>query len=781
MTASEHAIRGDHLPIPGTSLVGRERELREVRRLLQHRDSPVLTLTGPAGVGKTRIACSVAANLGARVADGAWIVSLASIGDPDDVPAAVARALGATEDADRSPLERCVASLASRQALLVIDNFEHVVAAAPFVSELVAACPDVRVLVTSRTRLHLSCERIYPVAPLRLPAASRASLAEMRRSPAVQLFVARVRMTRPEFALTPENAALVAMICRRLDGLPLALELAAAWLRALPLPTLLTRLEHCFALLTGGARDQPPRLRSMRDAVAWSYDLLTDEQRTVFRRLAVFANGFSLAAAETVVGSDAHGPGDLLGALASLVDASLVQRVGEPGDEPHYLMLHVIREFGREQLAASGESDATHDRLLAWYLARARVQGWRWGVPTAEEDGEWFAAWERELDNVRAVLAWALTHGEVECALELAGSLFLFWWARGHLQEGRSWLERGLATAGQVSPQVRALALDVLSAIAHRQDDNARAADLARAAQSLWAEAGDNEGLGHASYLLAIALYRQGDLGAAERWYQESLTLLRATGNETEAAEAVIGLAQIARDRGDLARAAALYEQALRWQTAAGVHWGAALSRYGYGTVAQAHGELDRARALYRESLHYWRRIGDDGSVAVCLEALASALCQAGVAAAAGRMLGAAQALREASNAPVPCNALASYGGLVRSVRDALGGEAFAASWLAGLRLSADEAVAEAIAPLSAYGHQRRVVEVSLTTNGPCLTPRQRDVLALMTAGHSDREIAAALFISRRTASEHVSGILRKLGARSRADAAAAAVRLGLA
>jgi non-specific serine/threonine protein kinase len=378
--------------------------------------------------------------------------------------------------------------------------------------------------------------------------------------------------------------------------------------------------------------------------------------------------------------------------------------------------------------------------------------------------------------------------GDVERGLQLASALFLFWWARDHLSEGRRWLERGLAAERWVSAEVRALALLVLSAIAHRQDDNERSASQARKALSLFLEIDDKEGVGHASYLLAIALYRQGDLDAAEQYYQEASTLLRAAGNSmlggpgnVIGAEAKLGLAQIARDRGDLRRAASLYKETLQWQTLAGVNWGAALSRYGYGTVFQAQGDAARAHALYRESLHYWRQIGDDGSVAVCLEGIASTLCAAGVAAQAARLLGAAQALRDAIDSPVPCNALASYGGLVRSVRDCLGEGAFGEAWLAGLRLSVDEAIAEAGRPLPALADADRRVLGSGSLPRPPLTAREREVLKLVAAGHSDRDVAAALFISRRTASEHVGHILHKLGARSRADAAAIAVRLGLA
>jgi DNA-binding CsgD family transcriptional regulator len=550
----------------------------------------------------------------------------------------------------------------------------------------------------------------------------------------------------------------------------------------------------------------------MRDAIGWSYGLLSEEEQCLFRHLSLFAGSFTLEAAEWVTGSQGvevtgdttpqhpdtltprhlspitHHPAtpSTLNGIASLVDKSLLRHETAPDGEPRYTMLEVIREFGMERLAASGEDAAAYKQLLIWYLTQAQRPGWRWGVPMNHTDGAWFAGWERELTTVRSVLAWAEAQGDVERGLQLTTALFLFWWARDHLPEGRGWLERGLATGTRVSPAVRAPALAVLSAIAHRQDDNTRAASHAQEALSLFTEIDDEEGAGYASYLLGIALYRLADLDAAEHCYAQAITLLRPTGQDATlenviAAETMLGIAQIARDRGHLARAASLYEETLQWQSLAGVTWGAALSRYGYGTVTQAQGDVPRALALYRESMHYWRQIGDDGSVAVCLEGIASALCAAGAAVQAARLLGAAQALREAIDAPVPCNALAPYGGLVRSVRDCLGETAFNEAWLAGHRLSGDDAITEANHSIAALVHPDRQPLAAGAQPRPSLTRREHEVLKLVATGHADREIAEALFISRRTASEHVGRILQKLGARSRTDAAALAIRLGLA
>ena len=811
--------RDSWIPLPRflAPFVGREREITTLQSSLRCPDVRLLTLTGPGGVGKTRLAVRVAEEVADAFPRRLAFVSLASLHDPDLVHPQIAAALGVRQGMERPLVDRLVAILADGPFLLVLDNLEQVPAAAPHIAQLLVACPRLTVLATSRAPLHVSGERTFVVPPLALPAASTRpagsrSLKELARADAVRLFVERAQAARADFALTDANAEAVVAICRKLDGLPLAIELAAARLGALPPASRLARLQRQLPLLVGGPLDAPPRLQTMRDAIGWSYDLLGEEEQRLFRHLSIFAGGFSLEAAEWVTGSQGvevtgdttpqhpdtltprhlspitHHPAtpSVLDGIASLVDKSLLRHETASESEPRYAMLEVIREFGLERLAASGEIAAAYERLLSWYLSQAQPPGWRWGVPMNHTDSAWFAGWERELTTVRSVLAWAETQGDVERGLQLASALFLFWWARDHLPEGRRWLERGLAAGTAASPGTRALALNVLSAIAHRQDDNTRAARHAQEALSLFTEIDDEEGAGHAAYLLGIALYRLGDLDAAEVCYEQAITLLRPTGQDATlenviAAEAMLGIAQIARDRGDLARAASLYEETLQWQTLAGVTWGAALSRYGYGTVTQSQGDVPRALTLYRESMHYWRQIGDDGSVAVCLEGIASALCAAGASAQAARLLGVAQALREAIDLPVPCNALASYGGLVRSVRDCLGETAFNEAWLAGYRLFADEAIAEASRSIAALVHPDRQALAAGARPRPSLTRREHEVLKLVATGHADREIAAALFISRRTASEHVGRILQKLGARSRTDAAALAIRLGLA
>ena len=759
------------LPADFGGFVGREREIETVVAALTVDGARLVTLTGLGGVGKTRLALRVAAHYGnvARVG----FVSLAALRDPGAVVSTIRHQLGIAGDG--APLESLRGAIGHDPCLLVLDNFEHLVEAAPAMLGLLTACPALSLLVASRRPLHLQGEREIPIAPLPVPdPACLPALPELARIASVALFVQRARAADPAFALAVDNAAPVAAICARVAGLPLAIELAAAWTKVLPPAALLTRLSPQLPLLVGGGPDQPVRLRTMRDAIAWSYDLLSVPTQRLFRYLSVFPAGAPLDAIERVGGIEA------LPRLADLVEAGLIRRQGD-NEAPRFVMLEPIREFALACLAASGEHDDAHDRLLAWLLHRAQRPGWSWDVPHGGDDGDWFAGWERDLDNVRAALAWAERRGETEQGLHLAGALFLFWWTSRHLEEGRRWLEQGLAAPVAASAHVRALALAVLSALAHRRDDNDEAARLAAAAEALWNAAGaTGDCLGLASYLLAISAYRRGDLDDAERRYAATLDRLRTADNPPLRGEALLGLAQVARDRGDLQRSATRYGEALALQELHGIRWGRSLACYGAGTVAHLLGHLPEALSRYRESLRYWHEIADWGSVAVCLEAIASAVCGLGEARRAASLLGAAQALREAAAYPIPDRSLPSYGRVVAGVYGCLGPAAFCEAWLAGRALSID-AVAEACRP-EGRSARRPVAPRRRPLRAPFgLSPREVEVLRLVAAGRTDKEIAEALSISHRTVTTHVSHLLGKLGVSSRVEAAAWAVRSLLA
>ena len=447
-------------------------------------------------------------------------------------------------------------------------------------------------------------------------------------------------------------------------------------------------------------------------------------------------------------------------------------------------MLETVRDFAGERLRESGEADAAHDRLLAWLVERAAVPRWRWDAPAAADAGPgWAAAWEADLPNVRAALAWAEAHGDGERLLRLAGDLMLFWWSGRHLAEGEAWLRRGLATQPPASPGQRAAAVALLGALAHRRDDALGAAERALVARNLCEEAGDEEGISYADYLLGLAAYRQGDPDGAERHYGAALSGGRTTGNDLVAGHALLGLANVARDRGDPAGAAAAFDEALALQEALGHGWARALACYGCATAAHAVGDLRAALGRYRESLRYWAGIGDLGSVAVCLEGIAAAVCGMGDARRAAVLLGAAQRRREEGAHPMPERVLGSFGRVLAGVHGCLGGAAFVAAWRAGWALGTEETVAEACRPdpseLAKPNGRDEPPRVGKNVYG--LTAREREVLARLAQGKTDQEIADALFLSRRTVTTHVSNLLGKLGVANRVEAAALAAREGLA
>jgi predicted ATPase/DNA-binding XRE family transcriptional regulator len=702
------------LPTPLTSLLGRDDDVARVSALLRE-GVRLLTLTGPGGVGKTRLSLHVAAETRAFFANGAAFVPLAPLADAGLVLPTVAQTLGLRETSGRSLDEALRRALRTRRLLLVLDNCEHVLEGASRVAALLETCPQLAVLATSRAPLRVRGEHEYPVAPLALPPVERmVALDEAARSPAVRLFVERARAASPAFALAAENAPAVAAICGRLDGLPLALELAAPRIKLLPPAALLARLHRALPLLTGGGRDLPTRQQTLRAALDWSHGLLDAEERTLFCRLAVFAGGCTLAAAAAVCavrGTIGGGDEDLLEELGSLVEQSLLRPEAGPEDEPRFGMLETIREYAGAQLEAGGEAEEIRHRHATYYLSWAEA-----AAPelTGPEQVVWLERLERDRDNLRAALAWARERGEAETGLRLAAALWRYWAARGYLREGRAWLEGLLALArgsedagGGAGGTVRAAAAGALRAralfaagwLARLQGDGAAAQTWLEQAAALGRAAGEPRTAAGALNALGLTAQHEGDLERAAARLEESLALMQEVGDRRGIAVALGNLGAVALYQGDLERAAASTEEALAFFRQAGDRDSSAVCLRNMGKVARRQGEAARAEALQREALALFRELGDPLRSAEGLELLAGTAGATGQWERAARLLGAAAALRAPLDAPPLAQDRADVEQAVAPARAALGEDAWAAAFAFGQALSLEEAIAYALEP----------------------------------------------------------------------------------
>ncbi|MDQ3692994.1 MAG: LuxR C-terminal-related transcriptional regulator [Chloroflexota bacterium] len=796
------------IPVPLSSLLGRERDLAMVTARLRDPRIRLLTLTGPGGVGKTRLALAAASDVAGELAAGACFVPLAPIRDPTLVSAVIARALGLLDGTEPAP-DQVIRRLRHRHLLLVLDNFEHLLAAAPWIATLLAACPALTVLATSRERLRLHGERELAVPPLAVPNRARAdSTAELAGVAAVRLFVERSRDVEAAFVLTPDNAGAVAELCRRLDGLPLAIELAAARAKVLPPHALLARLERRLPLLIGANRDTPERQRTLRDAIAWSHDLLTPAEQTLFRRLAVFAGGFTLDAAEVVVSTMPAGsartdrattnvaaaapeaihhtqPLDL---IESLVNKSLLRRAERTGEaiasEPRFAMLETVREFALERLDASDEREMAWQAHATYFLALAeraepKVMG--------RDQGRWLGRLDAEIDNVRATLSWALSaaDGSSAIALQLAGALWTFWAMSGRSREGRDWLERALAAGDGTITVHRARALQALGTIYGTLSEFARSESLLSEAVAAWRALGDPSGTGRALQMLAVAMQQQGDHDRAAPLLEEVLTLYGPPGTGVPNDQIWLGfafdqLADALIASGEVDRAVALTEQALALQHALGSRPGSGLGLIYHAMALSARGDAAGARAAYQESITLLWEVGDKWGIMYGLPwVLGLAVEQAPERVV--RLIGAIDALREEIGHRLPPRHAALHARVIATARAALGPSGFEAAQTDGRALSLDQAIAE-VKTLLATTVTTDDDQARLDVASPIstLTTREAEVLRLIAAGYSNRQVANALFISPRTASTHAANILGKLGLSSRAEAIAFAHRHGL-
>jgi predicted ATPase/DNA-binding XRE family transcriptional regulator len=720
-------------PAQVTPLIGRAADLAVLRTRLGRADVRLLTLTGPPGIGKTRLALAALAEVRDNYPGGATFVALAPIADPRLVAATILQALGVPDTGGRPAAERLSDLLRDRRALLVLDNFEQVADAAPLVAGLLAGCARLQVLVTSRVVLHLRGEHEFPVPPLDVPDVQQATDVEaVARSPAVALFVERARAVQPDFTLARNTATVVAAICRRLDGLPLAIELAAARCKILTPQAMLGRLEHRLRLLTTGTRDAPARHRTLRDAIAWSHDLLTPEEQVLFRRLGVFVGGCTLAAAERVCAVDGDPALDTLDGVAALVDKSLLQRRDGRDEEPRFVLLETLREYALERLETAAERESLDRRHAAYFLALAEE-----AAPHlyTEARARWLPRLNDEQDNIRAAVGWALRQGEPELGMRLVGALWL-WVQRRLLVEGRRWAEELLGHPGAGGPTAgRAMALFVAGHLAWLQGDVPRLRERMAESVAIWRTLADRRGLGRAlpflglatgdnpqaaralaaegvalcraagdDWGLAIALTNLGrieatlgDDAAAQPPLAEGSRLFRALGDRWLTALAMTSLGAIAFRRGRYAEAQGIFEEALGGFRAVEDRRNTAQALTNLGYVALGQGDREQARAIFTESLQFGREHGDQFNTIACLRGLAALAAASGGAELAARLLAVAERLfAETGAARWPAERL-THGDVAAIARADLGEERFVAAWAAGRALPVDQVIAEAL------------------------------------------------------------------------------------
>ena len=681
-----------NLPAPSTRFIGRSREIAELKQRLVH--VRLLTLTGAGGTGKTRLALRVAAELAAEFAGGVYFVDLAPLSDHALVPKAIARALGIFENPAEPLPETLKRALAGRQLLLLIDNFEHVIEAASLLAGLLAAAPGLKVVVTSRESLRLSGEQEYQVPPLSLPAPGSVSVQKLAESEAGALFVQRAQMTLPRFAATEENAGAIARICTRLDGLPLAIELAAARCKLLTPQALLERLEGVderspFHTLAGGARDAPPRQRTLRDSIEWSYNLLDEDEKCLFARLAVFRGGRSLEAIEAVCAEGLTL--DPFDGLASLVDKSLVQQKETSDGEPRFVLLELIHEYARERLEGSGEAEMTRRRHADYFIALAEH---------AEPElrlgryGYWCQRFELELDNLRAILEWSLADGEVSSGVRLASALGLFWYGNGYHVEGIHWTRRLLQRLDEVPLAYHPKFLLSAGRMAWMVDlDEAirlfvRAHDIAR-------ELGDRLQAAWALTFQAYAMQREPE--AAMPIAETSLTMFQEMNHLPGAAQALNIIGELARISGDDVRAKSAYEACLAVCQQTGEALRTCYNLVNLAYVAQHEEDHVRALELVRQALQLTLETRDTRDIASFLVTFAGSIAALGQLQQAVRLLGASDAALERMGAFHQPTDKPEIDRINAELRARLDAATFQKAWNEGRRMTLEQAVASAL------------------------------------------------------------------------------------
>ena len=732
---SQSEPRPSNLPVPRTAFIGREHEAAALRQLLGREDVRLVTLTGPGGIGKTRLALQVAGEIGQQFPSGVCFVSLSVVGEPGLLASAIAQAVGVRETGNQSAQENMKDYLGGldQPMLLLLDNFEHLVSAAQVISDLLSVGPKLKIVVTSQSPLHVYGEHEFPVPPLAVPdLKSLLPLDMLSRLPAIALFAERARAVKRDFALTNENAPAVAAVCARLDGLPLAIELAAARIKLLSPSAMLVRLEGCLNLLTGGARDLPTRQQTLRGTVDWSYGLLNPAEQTLFRRLSVFTGGCTLEAVEAVCDTAGDLGLDALDGMTSMVDKSLAQQV-EAAGETRFVMLSTIREYALERLAASDDVAATRRSHAAYYLVLAEE-----GASEAAAHPEWLDRFEVEHDNFRAALEYLIKTGDADWGLRLGTALFHFWESREYLTEGRNRITRLLALEGaSARPKLRSRLLFSAAVLAGEQGDYTSAQQLFEDSLETCLELDDHRGVAVALNALAVNARDRGETTTASFLFERCVAIWRDVGEPADIARALSNLANVTKLQGEAARASSLYDECLalfrKVGDVAGIAWtlnyqgdvaresndltaarsfyeqslaAFSLSRDGWGiastlsdlaSLSWDQGDNDEARRLYGESIQMFQNLGHKRGIARVLECLAANAAAQSNAEQSLRFAGAAAALRERLGTPLTPAEQHKVEKVLEFARRTLGNAAGLTAWMEGWALPVEQAIQEAL------------------------------------------------------------------------------------
>ncbi|HEX8918055.1 MAG TPA: tetratricopeptide repeat protein [Chloroflexota bacterium] len=757
--ASFPAIPRNNLPATITSFVGREAEKAEVLRLL--RENRLVTVLGPGGAGKTRLSLEIARHLVVTASEayphGVWLVELGPLRDPDLLPETIADILGIPDNLNQSPQETLICALQRQRLLLLLDNCEHLIdAVAPLVQVLLQSCPQLHILATSREAMHVPGEVTGVLPPLTLPDATHA----FHQADAVQLFKVRARDRQPHFALTETNAPTISAICRQVDGMPLAIELAAARVGMLPLEGIASRLADSIGFLTRGSRTAEPRQQTLKGALDWSYALLDGEECELFARLAVFAGGWTLEAAEALGGGAA-----VLDVLSRLVDKSLVVAEASGDGSIRYRFLEPIRQYAQQRLEETGWSAAIRLQHATYFETFAGEAQSQLKGPNQEL---WLHYLEQEHDNLRAALRWTVAKGDVAVGMRIAGHLTWFWYVHGHLREGQEWCELLAARGASAPPAERARVYHGLGSMTYPQRKYEQAAVAFETALELYREVDDEQQIANGLGNVALVAFEQGDFERAARLHEESLELWRKTGNERGISSALRNLGAVTNVLGRPDRAQMLFEEGLAIDRKREDTVAMAVALYNLAELANQMGNLERTEELAREALPLSVAVGLKEVLTSCLDRFGDVALAAAQPARAARLYGAADTVRASIGSPIQPREMPVYERRLNNIRAALG-PSFDAAWSEGQDLTLEQAVEYA---LGGDGRQDGMRSESRIPGQHALSPRETEIASLIAEGWTNRQIAGKLGIAERTVDTHVSKILHKLDISSRTQIA---------